>query len=95
MEKIYSNNAEKPQSHILNVVSNIGSEISWDNFEVDENTGREWKTTEVLYCKLDWVKENIQAQGNTGELLEAIEQTQRIMTAIADTEKTEYKVTNQ
>lgn len=46
-------------------LDSIGQEISWDNWEVEEvdgkrnssADGRYWKVSEVLHCKVEWLRE--------------------------------------
>jgi hypothetical protein len=47
------------------------NEIDWSNWKHNEGTPKEklWEISEVLYCRLDWLKE--QLESNTVELDEA------------------------
>ena len=35
----------------------ISAEVSWDNWK-DEHTGRFWKLSDVLHCRLRWLEEH-------------------------------------
>src|ERR1035437_2032499 len=49
------------------------NEIAWSNRKHNEGTPKEkpWEISEVLFCRLDWLKE--QLESNTVELDEAID----------------------
>ena len=73
-------------------LDNIISEINWDNWKVDEDyKGKSkdeyWDLSEVLYCKLNWIKELIQQyEGEDGEEIDTINQMQALLELI-DEEK--------
>ena len=63
------------------------NEIDWSNWKHNEGTPKEkpWEISEVLYCRLDWLKE--QLESNTVELDEAkdtIKMLQTFITGIKD-----------
>jgi hypothetical protein len=65
------------------------NEIDWSNWVHNEGTPKEklWEISEVLYCRLDWLKE--QLESNTVEIDEAkdtIEMLQIFITGIKDTD---------
>ena len=79
------------------VLSDIAESTCWDNWEADEETGREWKTAEVLHCKLEFIRDWITSkvpEEEAGELHDALDDVQKILKAIADTEDTDYNITN-
>lgn len=64
---------------IQKALKSIGQDIDFDNF-TDENTGKTWKTSQVLYCRLDWLKENLKDEDEEGK--ETIDYLQQIIEAI-------------
>lgn len=66
--------------------------INWENWVVDKDytgkskDGEYWDITEVLYCKLDWIKERLEEdnqynseEDDNSEFVEALEIVQKIL----------------
>lgn len=63
--------------------------INWENWIVDKDysgkskDGEYWDITEVLYCKLDWIKERLKEDKNqeddNSEFIETLEIVQKIL----------------
>lgn len=76
-------------------LSKISQEITWDNwiedqdgkYLTDENGNyKYWKVTQVLFCKLEWIKKNL--SDDDDEHFDTIEQIQDLLTAMS---KDDYK----
>lgn len=50
--------------------------IDWENWT--HMNGKHWDICQVLYCKLDWVRENL----TDDELIETIDRVQEIITRL-------------
>lgn len=57
---------------VITALQALIPDISWDNW-VKEETGEHWKVTEVLYCKLDWVIEELMSRNEDGDLDEHLD----------------------
>jgi len=63
--------------HTENKLSEISQGITWDNWIKE--------VTEVLYCQLDWVKENLPAEDDDNyELHDIIIKVQELLTAMSE-----------
>lgn len=65
------------------------NEISWDNWKVEEDykgkskDGEYWDITEVLYCKLEWLKELVKEEiENNEEEIDTVNQVQKLLELI-------------
>lgn len=75
------------------VIEDIGCKsIIWENYPSDSETGREWKVTEVLFNQMEWLSEALQ-EYNNDEFEETIENIQKILQALSDSEETDYNIT--
>jgi hypothetical protein len=77
----------------------IGSEFCWDNWEVDEvdgvrnssANGGYWKVSEVLHCKVEWLRELLSElstlpkyeSGELDEHSDTIDQLQKLLAAVS------------
>lgn len=66
---------------IADCLQDIAQDINWDNF-TDKGTSELWKTSQVLYCRLDWVKDNLPDDEDNEELQETIELLQELVESI-------------
>jgi hypothetical protein len=58
--------------------------IEWDNW-THENSGKQWQISEVLHCRLDWLKEQISTNTiDKEEALSTIEMIQIFVEGIKD-----------
>jgi len=66
-------------------IEEISQEISWDNWK-DEETGKYWEVTEVLYSKLQWVLEKLSQEDEdiNSELIDALIQCQKLLETLDD-----------
>lgn len=72
-----------------NKLAEISREITWDNWTKEDKPNEFWKVTEVLYCQLDWVKENLPKEDdNNYELYDIVTKVQGLLTAMG---KDNYK----
>lgn len=71
-------------------LAEISQGTTWDNWENEDKPGEYWKVTEVLYCQLDWVKENLpkENEGDNYELYDIVTKVQELLTAMG---KDSYK----
>ena len=65
------------------------NKITWDNWEKTELDGKgniqHWEISEVLYCRLDWLKEQIKSDTiEKDEALETIKMAQVLISGITD-----------
>jgi len=68
--------------NVIALLSKANQAIIWDNW-VDEETGRFNRLGEVYYCKLDWIKENLDPEGDSyDELVGIIEDMQETICPI-------------
>ena len=61
-------------------IEEISQEISWDNWK-DEETGKYWEVSEVLYSKLQWTLEKLSQEDEdiNSELIDALIQCQKLL----------------
>lgn len=64
-------------------IEEISQEISWDNWK-DEETGKYWEVTEVLYCKLGWIEDVLRDIEENDEFLETIYQCKKLLETLND-----------
>ena len=66
-------------------IEEISQEISWDNWK-DEETGKYWEVTEVLYSKLQWTLEKLSQEDEdiNSELIDALIQCQKLLETLDD-----------
>ena len=65
------------------------NKITWDNWEKTELDGKgnikHWEISGVLYCRLDWLKEQIKSDTiEKDEALETIKMAQVLISGITD-----------
>jgi len=66
-----------------NKLAEISQGISWDNWTKEDKPDEFWKVTEVLYCQLDWVKENLPPEDDDNyEFHDTITKVQELLTAM-------------
>lgn len=79
-----ANKKEKSRTDILLSVSN---QIDWDNWDnwKNETTGNHWEVSEVLYCRLGWILEQIK-NGNIDkqEATDTLNMTQEFIEGLTD-----------
>lgn len=71
-------------------IGEVSQEISWDNWKDDE-TGNYWSVPEVLYCKLQWLKERLieddqynDEENDNSEFIDTITQCSKLLETLDD-----------
>ena len=71
-------------------IEEISQEMSWDNWKDDE-TGDYWNVPEVLYCKLQWLKERLieddqynDEENDNSEFIDTITQCSKLLETLDD-----------
>ena len=86
---------------ILNrVLNEIGSNINWDKYPANSESGREWKIADVLWSKVELLSSTLreyetkEKYGEFQELYNTLREVEEILEAIADDEETDYNISN-
>ena len=80
----------KEVANTENKLAEISQGITWDNWTKEDKPDEFWKVTEVLYCQLDWVKENLpkEDEDDNYELHNIVTKVQELLTVMG---KDNYK----
>jgi hypothetical protein len=76
--------ANKKEKSRTDILLSVSQQIEWYNWK-DETTGNHWEVSEVLYCRLGWILEQIKS-GNLDkqEATDTLKMTQEFIETITD-----------